>query len=153
MANNRNQASAHRLITTAIAFAVGFGLHRIDHLRRGMAASPTAVMVGGIVQGVFVVDAVLLVLRHHRRAPEAAVAVGCASAALFVYAHLLPTFLPEFQGSFITGPRINVTWFSWLTAVAEIGTAVIFGFAGLRSLRGRSEAGIRGSTEIHSPLT
>ena len=86
-------------------------------------------------QGVFVVVAVLLVLRHHRRAPEAAVAVGFASAALFVYAHLSPTFLPEFQDSFITGPRINVTWFSWLTAVAEIGTAVIFGFAGLRSLR------------------
>jgi hypothetical protein len=34
MANNRNQASAHRLTTAAIAFAVGFGLHGIDHLRR-----------------------------------------------------------------------------------------------------------------------
>ena len=153
MANNRNQASAHRLTTAAIAFAVGFGLHGIDHLRRGMAASPTAVMVGGIVQGVFVVVAVLLVRRHHRRAPEPAVAVGFASAALFVYAHLLPTFLPAFQDSFVTGPGINVTWFSWLTAVAEIGTALIFGFAGLRTLRGGSEASTDESMQIHSPLT
>jgi len=97
MANNRNQASAHRLTTAAIAFAVGFGLHGIDHLRRGMAASPTAVMIGGMVQGGFVVIAVLLVLRHHRRAAEAAVAVGFGSAALFVYAHLLPTFCRRFK--------------------------------------------------------
>ena len=98
---------AHRLTTAAIAFAIGFGLHGIDHLRRGMTASPTAVMVGGMVQGVFVVVVVLLVLRHRRRASEAAVAVGFGSAALFVYAHLLPTFLPAFQDSFVTGPRIN----------------------------------------------
>jgi len=107
MANDRNQASAHRLTTAAIAFAIGFGLHGIDHLRRGMTASPTALMVGGMVQGVFVVVVVLLVLRHRRRASEAAVAVGFGSAALFVYAHLLPTFLPAFQDSFVTGPRIN----------------------------------------------
>jgi hypothetical protein len=83
---------------------------------------------------------VVLVLRHHRRAPEVAVAVGFGSAALFVYAHLLPTFLPAYQDSFGSGPRINVTWFSWLTAVAEIGTALVFGYTGLRSVRGRSEA-------------
>jgi len=102
--------------------------------------------------GVFVVIAVLLVLRHHRRAAEAAVAVGFGSAALFVYAHVLPTFLPAFQDSFVTGPRINVTWFSWLTAVAEIGTALMFGFAGLRTLRGGSEASTHESMRIHSPL-
>ena len=110
-------------------------------------------MIGGMVQGAFAVIAVLLVLRHHRRAAEAAVAVGFGSAALFVYAHLLPTFLPTFQDSFVTGPRINVTWFSWLTAVAEIGTALMFGFAGLRTLRGGSEASTHESMQIHSPLT
>jgi hypothetical protein len=131
---------ARRLTITAIAFAAGFGLHGIDHLRRGMAASPAAVMIGGMVQGVFVVVAVLLVLRHRPRAPEAAMAVGFGSAALFAYAHLLPTFLPAFQDSFTSGPRINVTWFSWLTAVAEIGTGLLFGYAGLQSLRFRSQS-------------
>jgi hypothetical protein len=79
------------------------------------------------------------VLRHRPRAAETAVLVGFGSAALFVYAHLLPTFLPAFQDSFTSGPRINVTWFSWLTAVAEIGTGLLFGYAGLQSLSSHTE--------------
>jgi hypothetical protein len=64
-----------------------------------------------------------------------AIGIGFGSAVLFVYAHLLPTFLPGYQDSFVSGPRINVTWFSWLTAVAEIGTGLVLGYVGLRSLR------------------
>jgi hypothetical protein len=142
MATDSNLAPTRRLTIAAIAFAIGFGVHGLDHLRRGMAASPTAVMIGGMVQGVFVVVAVLLVLRHHRRAPEFAVFVGFGSAALFFYAHILPTFLPALQDSFVTGPRINVTWFSWLSAVAEIGTGLVFGYVGMQSLRVRSKAGL-----------
>jgi hypothetical protein len=48
---------------------------------------------------------------------------------------LLTTYLPDYQDSFVSGPRINVTWFSWLTAVAEIGTGLVLGYAALRSLR------------------
>jgi hypothetical protein len=143
MANGSKQGSPQRLTAAGMAFAAGFGLHGIDHLRRGMAASPTAVMIGGMVQGVFVVVAVLLVLRHYRRAPEAAIAVGFGSAALFTYAHLLPTFVPAVQDSFVSGPRINVTWFSWVTAVAEIGTALVFGYTGLRSRRGQAQSSVR----------
>ena len=88
-----------------------------------------------MVHGAFVVIAVLLALRHHRRAPDAVIAVGFGSAALFAYAHLLPTFLPALQDSFVSAPRINVTWFSWVSAVAEIGTALVFGYSGLRSRR------------------
>jgi hypothetical protein len=142
MATDATLAPTRRLTIAAIAFAVGFGVHGLDHQRRGMAASPTAVVIGGLVQGVFVAVAVLLVLRHHRRAPEFAVFVGFGSAALFVYAHILPTFLPALQDSFVTGPRINVTWFSWLSAVAEIGTALVFGYVGRQSLRVRPKAGL-----------
>jgi hypothetical protein len=142
MATDWSLAPTRRLTIAAIAFAVGFGVHALDHLRRGMAASPTAVMIGGMVQGVFVVVAVLLVLRDHRRAPEFAVFVGFGSAALFVYAHILPTFLPALQDSFVTGPRINVTWFSWLSAVAEIGTALVFGYVGMQTLCVRPKAGL-----------
>jgi hypothetical protein len=147
MPTNSDRMTARRLTTAAIAFAAGFGLHGIDHLRRGMAASPAAVMIGGTVQGVFVAVAVLLVLRHRARAPQAAIVVGFGSAALFVYAHLLPIFLPAYQDSFISGPRIDVTWFSWLTAVAEIGTGLLFGYAGLQSLRVRSRCGHRDSAD------
>lgn len=46
--------------------------------------------------------------------------------------------LHGYQDSFVSGPRINVTWFSWLTAVGEIGTGLILGYAGMRSSRTRS---------------
>ncbi|MDT7738693.1 MAG: hypothetical protein QOK09_2062 [Mycobacterium sp.] len=119
----------------AILFAIGFGIHGLDHLRRGMSASPPFIMVGGMIQGLFVVAAVVMALTGRRRAPEAAIAVGFASALGFTYAHLLPTFLPGYQDSFISGPRINVTWFSWLSAVTEIGTGIVFAIAGLRAGR------------------
>jgi hypothetical protein len=119
----------------AIAFAIGFGIHGLDHMRRGMSASPSAIMVGGMIQGLFVVAAVAMAITGRRRAPEAAIAVGFGSAVLFTYAHLLPTFLPDLQDSFVTGPRINVTWFSWVSAVAEIGTGIVFAIAGVRARR------------------
>jgi hypothetical protein len=124
----------------AIAFATGFGIHGLDHLRRGMSASPPFVMVGGAIQGLFVAAAVLMALTDRRRAPEAAIAVGFGSALIFTYAHLLPTFLPGYQDSFISPPHINVTWFSWFSAVTEIGTGIVFAIAGLRARRSDSLA-------------
>lgn len=138
MTNQLSQpaASAERYLRwAAIAFAIGFGIHGLDHMRRGMSASPHAVMVGGMIQGLFVVAAVVMALIRRRRAPEAAIAVGLGSAVLFTYAHLLPSFLPAYQDSFVSGPRINVTWFSWLSAVAEIGTGIVFAIAGFRARR------------------
>lgn len=136
MSNDSNPLTARRSLAMAvIVFAAAFGLHGIDHLRRGMAASPPAIMVGGMIQGVFVVVAVVLILRHHQWAPEAAIAVGFGSALVFVYAHVLPTFLSGFQDSYVSAPRINVTWFSWLTAVGEIGTGLALGYVGLQARR------------------
>ena len=119
----------------AIAFAIGWGVHVLDHLRRGMSASPHAIMVGGMIQGVFVVAAIAMAVTGRRRAPEAAIAVGLGSAVLFTYAHLLPSYFPAYQDSFVSGPRINVTWFSWISAVAEIGTGIVFAIAGLPARR------------------
>ena len=119
----------------AIAFAIGFGIHGLDHMRRGMSASPPFIMVGGMIQGLFVAVAVVMALTRHRRAPEAAIAVGFASAVVFTYAHLLPTFLRGYQDSFISLPHINVTWFSWFSALTEIGTGIVFAIAGVRARR------------------
>jgi len=94
-------------------------------------------MIGGMIQGLFVVTAVVMILRGHSRGSEAAIAVGCGSAVLFVYAHLLPTFAPGFHDGFTSGPRINVAWVSRLTAVGEIGTGLVLGYAGLRARRNR----------------
>jgi hypothetical protein len=126
----------------AILFAIGFGIHGLDHLRRGMSASPPFVMVGGMIQGLFVVAAVVMALTQRRRAPEAAIAVGFGSAVVFTYAHLLPTFLPGYQDSFISPPHINVTWFSWFSALTEIGTGIVFAIAGIRARRSVDEASV-----------
>jgi hypothetical protein len=129
-------ASADRYLRwAAILFAIGFGIHGLDHLRRGMSASPPSIMVGGMIQGLFVAAAVVMALTRRRRAPEAAIAVGFGSAVLFTYAHLLPSYFPAYQDSFVSGPRINVTWFSWISAVAEIGTGIVFAIAGFRARR------------------
>jgi hypothetical protein len=125
----------------AVLFAAGWGVHLGDHLRRGMAASPHAIMVGGTIQGVFVVFAILLAVTGRRGAPEAAIVVGFGSAILFTYAHLLPSYFPAYQDSFVSGPRINVTWFSWVSAAAEIGTGIVFAIAGIRARRHPSGVG------------
>jgi hypothetical protein len=104
-------------------------------MRRGMSASPPFIMVGGMIQGLFVAAAVVMALTRHRRAPEAAIAVGFGSAVVFTYAHLLPTFLPDYQDSFISPPHINVTWFSWFSALTEIGTGIMFAIVGIRARR------------------
>jgi hypothetical protein len=145
-----NPMTAHRSMTVAmIAFTAAFILHGIDHFRRGMAASPPSIMIGGMIQGLFVLVALVLVARQHPRASQAAILVGFGSAALFTYAHVLPTFLPGYQDSFTSGPRINVTWFSWLTAVAEIGTGLILGYAGLRARRLAVDSSALGGTKAH----
>ena len=131
----RHENGAEILRWAAIAFVVGFGIHGLDHLRRGMSASPPFIMVGGMIQGLFVAVAVVMALTRHRRAPEAAIAVGFGSAVVFTYAHLLPTILPGYQDSFISLPHINVTWFSWFSALTEIGTGIVFAIAGVRARR------------------
>jgi hypothetical protein len=133
----------------AIAFVVGFGIHGLDHLRRGMSASPPFIMVGGMIQGLFVAIAVAMALTRRRRAPEAAIAVGFGSAAVFTYAHLLPTFLPGYQDSFISPPHINVTWFSWFSALTEISTGIVFAIAGIRVRRSVDQASVMGPQPRH----
>ncbi|SOX54290.1 hypothetical protein MAAFP003_2966 [Mycobacterium ahvazicum] len=83
MSDNSNPPQADRALTVAmIAFVAAFGPHGIDRFRRGMPASPPAVMVGGMIQGVFVVVALVLVLRQHRSATRFASCAGLGSAAL-----------------------------------------------------------------------
>jgi hypothetical protein len=142
MSNDSDPLTARGSLAVAvIVLTAAFGLNEIDHLRRSMAASPPSIIVGGMIPGIFVVVVVMLILRHHPWASMAAIAVGFSSAVLLTYARLLPTFLPGFQDSFVSGPRIKVTWFSWLTAVGEIGTGLVLRYVGLQARR-RSAVGL-----------
>lgn len=113
----------------AIAFAVGFSVHALDHARRGLASAPTRVIVIGTVQGILAVLGLWMVLRGWPQAPLAAMLVGFGSALLFTNGHLLP-FSPD---SYVTEAQPSVTWFSWMTAFAEIGTGIVLGIAGVRA--------------------
>jgi formate/nitrite transporter FocA (FNT family) len=134
----RKRFNSERFVRrAAIVFAVGYSVHALDHLRRGFSASPTQVMIVGAIQGVFVAIAIWMALAGKRRAPVAAVLVGFGSALLFTYGHLIPELSLD---SFVTAPHPTVTWFSWLSAVTEIGTGIVFGIAGVRALLMRDRA-------------
>ncbi len=141
MTDRSQQPTRPFLCWAAAAFVVGFGVHALDHLRRGMSASPPFIMAGGYVQSVLVAAAAVMVLTRRARAPQAAILVGFGSAMVFAYAHLLPTFLPGYQDSFVSPPHINVTWLSWLSAVTEIGTGLLFAFAGIEMVNNRVMSG------------
>lgn len=126
----------------AVAFFIGWGIHALDHLRRGMSASPPFIMAIGAVQGVLVATTLITVVTHRSRAPMAAVLVGFGSAVGFSFAHLLPTVLPGYQDSYVSAPHINVNWFSWISALTGISTALVFGFAGVEAVQNRVVTGI-----------
>jgi hypothetical protein len=129
-----------RLRWAAIIFTVALSLHNADHLRRGMDVVPPAVMIAGTAQGILAVLTVILVFGGSRWAPHAAIVVGFVSAVGFSAAHLLPTW-DAFSDSFIDPtPAAGVTWFSWVTAVAEILADLLFGVIGAAALSGRRAA-------------
>lgn len=122
----------------AVLFGVALLLHGADHLRRGMAVTPPAVMVAGMIQVVLAAVTVTLVFAVSRWAPHAAIAVGFASAAGFTAAHLLPAWGP-FSDSFIhAAPEARITTFSWVTAVLEIAADIAFGVVGIAVLQARN---------------
>ena len=129
-------ASAHAYLrSTALLNAAGFGLHAADHVRRGMSAATTFVMIGGATEALSIAVAVVMVLTRRAWAPQAAIVVGFGSAMASTYGHLLPTFAPGYQDSFVSLPHIGVTWSSWLSLTAAMATGILFGFAGIAAAR------------------
>ena len=119
---------------SAIAFIVAVAIHGADHAYRGAGVLTPQVRWGGLIQLLLGALAVGLVLRRHRWAAIAAMLVGSSSAVLFFSAHLLPSWGP-FSDSYLTpAAGAGVSWFSWITAVLEIGADLLFGWAGLNAL-------------------
>lgn len=126
---------AERLLRyAAVAFAVAVAIHGADHAHRGLADQSSPVVVAGTIQALLGALAVALVFLRHRWAPAAAIVVGFASAVLFAAAHLLPTWQGLSDSYLTPGAGAGVTWFSWVTAVLEIGADLLFGWAGLNVL-------------------
>lgn len=141
-AENASAAASVRSLRVPVAvFAIGLAIHGIDHMFvRGMMASPPSIMVGGTLQMILVAATLVLIWRGWPRSPELGVVAATVSVVGFGYAHLMPSWWPAFSDSFVTGPRIGVSWFSWVTVVAEMGTAIVFGIAAARVVRARRRA-------------
>jgi len=122
------------LRTATIAFVIGWGLDALDHLRRGLTAAPPSLTYLAASHAVLIAVVVTMILRHRKHAPEATVIVGSTSVLGLGYVHLMPTYWPAVQDSFVSGPRVDVTWFSWVTVVISIGAAMVWAHAGSRAL-------------------
>jgi hypothetical protein len=128
----------------AIAFVVAVAIHGGDHAYRGLADQSRHVLSAGTIQALLGGLVVVLVFLRHRAAPIAAVGIGFASAILFSAAHLLPAW-GAFSDSYVSpgAAAAGVSWFSWTTAVLEIGADLLFGWAGLNVvLHARTESKI-----------
>ncbi|MGH3739584.1 MAG: hypothetical protein ACRDT6_28890 [Micromonosporaceae bacterium] len=128
-------AQERRLRYAAVIFAVALAVHGADHAHRGFDVVSDQIMWAGNTQIVLALIALGLVAVRHRWAPYAAIVVGFASALGFTAAHLFPSW-GVFSDSFLTpAADAGVTWYSWVSAVAEIGADLLFGWAGVDVLR------------------
>lgn len=126
-----------RLRVAAVACAVGVVVHGADHLRRGMAHEPWSVLIAGTVQLVILGVSVWMTFTRRPGAAELAIAIGFLGALGFAYAHLLPDWFHFLSDSFVSPPHRDVTWFSWVTAILEIGADALYGTAGVYARRER----------------
>jgi hypothetical protein len=92
-------------------------------------------MIGGGAEALSIAIAVFMVLTHRAWAAQAAIVVGFGTALASIYGHLLPTFLPGLQDSFVSPPHTGVTWYSWVSLAAAVCTGILFGFAGIWARR------------------
>jgi hypothetical protein len=106
-----------------------------------MSAATMLVMIGGSAEALSIAIAVFMVLSRRAWAAQAAIVVGFGTALASTYGHLLPTVLPGFQDSFVSPPHTGVTWYSWASLAAAMGTGIVFGFTGIRVLRTRRVGG------------
>jgi hypothetical protein len=78
-----------------------------------MSAATMLVMIGGGAEALSIAIAVFMVLTRRAWAAQAAIVVGFGAALASTYGHLLPTFLPGFQDSFVSPPHIGVRGIRW----------------------------------------
>jgi hypothetical protein len=90
------------------------------------------VMIGGGTEALSIAIAVFMVLTRRAWAAQAATVVGFGTTLASAYGHLLPTFLPGLQDSFVSLPHTGVTWYSWVSLAAAMGAGILFGFAGIQ---------------------
>ena len=121
----------------ALFYALGLGLHTVDHVRRGLDVLTPEVQWAGHLSTAIGIATVVLVLIGSRFGPLAAAITGIPVGVGVAAAHLLPhwsAFSDAFPGSHGTG----VTAMSWTVVLIEIAGAIAMGVIGLRIVLARS---------------
>jgi hypothetical protein len=124
--------SAQHLYWAGVLFAVGSGVHVLDHLRRGQGSVTEPLYWAGNLALIVQVAVITLVLTRHRLAPLAAAAGGIPLAIGFLAAHWLP------EWSALSDPVWEIASWSALSYVAstlEIVGALAVGITGLAIVR------------------
>lgn len=124
-------AHAPALISATALYAVAFMMHNADHARRGIAATPEAVVWAGT--GVAMLSAVIvtLVLTRHHLAPLAAALGGAFIAVSVSASHLLPDWGPLSDP--LPGGHLDAI--TWSAVTAEVVAAAVLATVGLRVWR------------------
>ena len=115
----------------ALLYALGLGLHTVDHVRRGLDVLTPEVQWAGNLSTAIGIATVVLVLIGNRLGPLAAALTGIPVGVGVAAVHLLPhwsAFSDAFPGSHGTG----VTAMSWTVVLIEIVGAIAMGVIGLR---------------------
>ncbi|HTL85814.1 MAG TPA: hypothetical protein VL856_11555 [Acidimicrobiia bacterium] len=115
----------------ALFYALGLGLHTVDHVRRGLDVLTPEVQWAGNLSTAVGIATVALVLIGNRFGPLAAALTGIPVGVGVAAVHLLPhwsAFSDAFPGSHGAG----VTAMSWTVVLIEIVGAIAMGVIGLR---------------------
>jgi hypothetical protein len=115
----------------ALFYALGLGLHTVDHVRRGLDVLTPEVQWAGNLSTAVGIATVALVLIGNRFGPLAAALTGVPVGVGVAAVHLLPhwsAFSDAFPGSHGAG----VTAMSWTVVLIEIVGAIAMGVIGLR---------------------
>lgn len=113
---------------TTLAYLAAFVFHNADHARRGVDATPEAVVWAGTLVAMLTAVVATLVFTRHQLASRVAAICGLAIAVGVSFAHLIP--IESALTDPLTADGINAV--SWIAVLAEIILALTLAFVGWR---------------------
>jgi hypothetical protein len=115
----------------ALFYALGLGLHTVDHVRRGLDVLTPEVQWAGNLSTAIGIATVVLILIGNRFGPLAAALTGIPVGVGVAAVHLLPHW-SAFSDAFPGSNGAGVTAMSWTVVLIEIVGAIAMGVIGLR---------------------
>jgi hypothetical protein len=121
-------------MVTSVALVVANALHTADHVRQRFVGLDWEILAGGTAISVLAVITLVVTLRHDRRAPLMAVAVGLLVAGGVLASHVAP-YWSALSDPY---PAIHADLLSWAVMLAEVAAGLLLAVAGSSALRRRT---------------